>query len=193
MKPTGKPEETIQTISTADGNFTSISSNTKKVDDIIKELERKKETTKFKNLSIVQNINEFIFGIEDLKSIKDKSKETKDFYDVQIQCKMDEENKQISNEEEEIFPTTFQQGHRKSIGNIKTKANFTTVKKTEEDKIKLDKEETGGNEKVNKINFNDELKKQLLQSHELNVFMNKNSRYVERVFYSIIYFLFVLN
>jgi len=110
---------------------------------------------------------------------KISEKKTVDVYNVEIQCKMDEESK--SDSDDEIIPTTIQKGHRKSMVNIKTKNAFVPVKKTDEEKKAEKGDENLHNDKGNKNVFNDELKKQILQSHELNDFMLRNSKYIERV------------
>lgn len=171
--------ETNNTVTSAAGaaNYTSI--NTKKVDDIIKDLEKKRESERYHTdkLSIVQNINEYIYGVEPLAKMSE-SKKSVDVYNVEIQCNLNEENQ--SDSDDDIIPATIQKGHRKSMVNINTKKAFVPVKKTEDEK-KGEKGEENLNEKSKQPVFNDELKKQILQSAELNDFMMKNSKYIERV------------
>ena len=129
----------------------------------------------------MDNINEFIFGVDNMLKMNE-NKGPKDVYDVQIQCKLDDENKSDS-DDEILIPSNIQKGHRKSMVNLKTKNAFVPVKKTEDEKIKTEKGDElftnpfGGSNKV----LNDDLKKQILSSVELNDFLTKNSKYIERV------------
>jgi len=182
--------------------------HSKKVEEIIKDLEKQRESHRYKsdNLSIVQNINEYIFGINPLKFINDPSK-TREVYDEYVQCKLDEENANDSEEDNEV-PNLKQEkgGHRKSIITMKSKNVFSLSQKktTDDDKSKTEENLTninsnfGGannkNEKSNKITFNDDLKKQILQSHELNEFLTRNSKFIERVYFiKFIYYLLYIN
>lgn len=167
----------------------------KKVDEIIKDLERHRESHRYKqdNLTIVQNINEFIFGLNPLKQIDSMTK--KDMYDEFVQCKMDEEFKNNSDEENEVPNVRQEKGTRKSIVAMKSKIVFALSQKKnlDDDKAKLDENNssintafstiagTNKSEKPIKVIFNDDLKKQILQSHELNEFMTRNSKFMERV------------
>jgi len=166
--------------------------NSKKVDEIIKGLEIQRASFRYKidNLSIVQNINEYIFGINPLKYINDSNK-GKEVYDEYVQCKLDEENQ--NNSEEDEKPHIRERGHRKSAVFIKGKnvCNLSQKKNLEDDKSKNDENSTNLNSNFStvvttkneqkKIIFNDDIKKQLLQSHELNEFLVRNSKYIERV------------
>jgi len=171
--------------------------HSKKVDEIIKDLERHRESHKYKqdHLSVVQNINEFIFGVNPLKQIND-SMAKKDMYDEYVQCKMDEEFKNNSDEEDERPNNRQEKGHRKSIIALKSKNVFSLSQKkqVEEEKGKTDDNSTvntsfsttaatNKSEKPVKVIFNDDLKKQILQSHELNEFLIRNSKFIERVIY----------
>lgn len=126
--------------------------------------------------------------------MNDPSK-TREVYDEYVQCKLDEENANNSEEENEV-PNLKQEkgGHRKSIIGMKSKNVFSLSQKknVDDDKNKAEENSTNinsnfiganinKNEKSNKITFNDDLKKQILQSHELNEFLNRNSKYIERV------------
>jgi len=171
--------------------------HSKKVDEIIKDLERQREAHKYKSgtLTIVQNINEFIFGSNPLKQISD-SITKKDMYDEFVQCKMDDENKNNSDEEAEVPNARQEKGTRKSIIAMKSKNVFSlSHKKTLEDNDKAKAAEenstvnsvfstiasTNKTEKQIKVVFNDDLKKQILHSHELNEFLMRNSKFMERV------------
>jgi hypothetical protein len=127
-----------------------------------------------------------------MEKISEK-KTSVDVYHVEIQCKLDEENQTDSDDEIIQTQTTFKKGHRNSMIISKTKTAFVPVKKTDEEKIKAEKgDENLNNEKGNKTVFNDELKKQILQSHELNEFLLRNSKYIERVIkFFIFYFLLI--
>jgi len=176
------------------GTFSTI--NTKKVDDIIKDLEDKRKSERYVNdkLSIVQTINEYIFGVKSIEKISEK-KTSVDVYHVEIQCNLDEKNQYDSDNDDVIIPSTLKKGHRNSMVQMKTKTAFVPVKKTEEEKLKHEKgDQNLHNEKGNKGVFTDELKKQILQSTELNEFLIRNSKYIERVkfFYTLIYFILII-
>jgi hypothetical protein len=175
------------------------STNSKKVDEIIKDLEKHRASQRYRSdsLFIVQNINEYIFGIDPLRKINDKvGGQAKEVYEVYVQCKLDEENQNPSDEEDFKVNVNKEKGHRKSIIGLKSKNVFALSQKkgNEDDKNKTEKfdellttigsnfnTQTTRNEKSNKIVFNDDLKKQILQSHELNEFLVRNSKYIERV------------
>lgn len=179
--------------------------HSKKVDEIIKDLERQRDSHRYKqdNLSIVQNINEFIFGLNPLKQISD-SMTKKDVYDEYVQCKMDEEFKNNSDEESEVPNARQEKGQRKSIIAMKSKNVFglSQKKNLEDDKAKLVDDSnnntvssafstvaaTNKSDKSVKLIFNDDLKKQILQSHELNEFLTRNSKFMERVINTILLF-----
>ena len=86
--------------------------HSKKGDEIIKDLERERASHKYRtdNLTIVQNINEYIFGINPLALINDiKSREV---YDEYVQCKLDEENPNNSDEDALVPILNLENGHR---------------------------------------------------------------------------------
>lgn len=124
-------------------------------------------------------------------------------YDEFVQCKMDEEFKNNSDEESEMPYIRQEKGARKSIIALKSKNVFSLSQKKnlEDEKLKPDDNSTintafssinatNKSEKPVKIVFNDDLKKQILQSVELNEFLTRNSKFIERVI--IISFFFVL-
>lgn len=168
----------------------------KKVDEIIKDLEKHRESVRYRgdHLFIVNNINEYIFGINPLKTINDAiGGKSRDVYDVFVQCKLDEENQAGSDEEEEE-ERPANKGYRKSFIGLKSKVSSLSQKKPQEDEKNKNenKEEnitnlntnfstTMKSEKVGKVLWNDDLKKQILQSHELNEFLVRNSKFIERV------------
>jgi len=187
-------EVTPAVIST--GAPTEPTDHSRKVDEIIKDLERQRESHRYKpdNLSIVQNINEFIFGLNPLKQTGD-SMAKRDMYDEFVQCKMDEEFKNNSDEEAEMINTRQEKGARKSIIATKFKNNgsLSQKKSLEDEKSKLFDDNSNINSAFStiaatnkseiqvKLVFNDDLKKQILQSVELNQFLTRNSKFIERV------------
>ena len=104
-------------------------------------------------------------------------------YDAEIQTEIP--NKDYSSEEEEEQKTIVvkEKGyHRSSVwASAKSKIVSSNKKGFEIDEKKINEKQEDNIVSKNKIIVNDDYRRQIITSHELNDFLSKNSKYVERV------------